>query len=255
MASAGLPAALRWIIRIVATLVLLPMIIGGVKLSFDAVPRSNVVLFAVAAVFTALSVGFLAIAFWLTRNPSPGSTGTVRDASLPAGTLLWTAAVLWLTLTSPVWMLMRNGAPVLIAVIIPLIGVTLLSAALYRSIRLRKYGSSRCRLETLPAFVGGKLAGEIETNMGKAPAEGFALELLCIRSESFGRSRTDSVLWQERLVAFGEPSANGLRVPFAFTIPRDAAPSGGAIVWRLDVRAETPGVDYAAEFEVPVVQG
>ncbi len=51
--------------------------------------------------------------------------------------------------------------------------------------------------------------------------------------------------------------AGGGGVPVAFVIPSDAVSSdprqsADRVLWRLDVSADVPGVDYAAAFEVPV---
>jgi hypothetical protein len=53
------------------------------------------------------------------------------------------------------------------------------------------------------------------------------------------------------------PTFEGMRVPFAFNIPSDTEPAdesnqNNRVVWRLTAGAETAGVDYSAQFELPV---
>jgi hypothetical protein len=105
--------------------------------------------------------------------------------------------------------------------------------------------------------VGHLLEGTLRTPAGLRPAEGFRVVLSCIRRVTTGsgkdRSTSESVLWQEERTLAG----TGAGVPVAFAIPADAAPcdairAGDGTLWRLDVSAEVPGVDYAARFEVPV---
>lgn len=74
-------------------------------------------------------------------------------------------------------------------------------------------------------------------------------------------STSESILWQEERLVPGEPSrtaaATETHIPVAFRLPADAAAcddtdSNNRVLWRLRLSASVPGVDYAAQFEVPI---
>jgi hypothetical protein len=69
----------------------------------------------------------------------------------------------------------------------------------------------------------------------------------------------ETILWQQTsLVTPGRSYGRGTTpIPVSFEIPEglpqfDDSDPDHQIVWRLDVRADVPGVDYEARFEVPV---
>jgi hypothetical protein len=74
-------------------------------------------------------------------------------------------------------------------------------------------------------------------------------------------STSENILWQEERRVMGEPSrtaaAMETHIPVTFRLPGDAAAcddsdSNNRVLWRLQLSAVVPGVDYAAQFEVPV---
>lgn len=155
----------------------------------------------------------------------------------------------------------------LIALIFPLAGAALLVAAVRSSIRRRKFGISRLHLSTKPALPGHGLAGTLHVGGRIRPAGGFRLVLSCVRIETAGsggaRRTSERILWQEEqrvggLFGTGMPGEGPVTViPVGFRIDSSAPPTdegdpGARIVWRLTASARTPGVDYAASFEVPV---
>jgi hypothetical protein len=75
------------------------------------------------------------------------------------------------------------------------------------------------------------------------------------------KSTSESILWQDERRVMGEPSrtaaAMETHIPVAFRLPADAEPCDGTdsnnrVLWRLLLSATVPGVDYEAQFEVPV---
>ena len=145
----------------------------------------------------------------------------------------------------------------LIALLFPAVGLGLLVWALRATARFRRYGVSTLELATLPAPVGHALEGLVRTPRELRPPDGFQVTLRCIRRVTRGsgrnRSTSETTLWQEER----RVPATGVGVPIAFPIPADAVPSdpgrgGDRVLWRLDVAADVPGVDYASSFEVPV---
>jgi hypothetical protein len=123
-----------------------------------------------------------------------------------------------------------------------------------------KYGPTVCRIDPIPVAPGQKFHGTIETHVTDPPRDGFTLRLACIRRQGAGGESNETVLWEERQLvpsALAAPLPGGMHVPVAFAIPPDAAPTeernpADAIIWRLEVGAEMPRIDYRARFEVPV---
>jgi len=96
-------------------------------------------------------------------------------------------------------------------------------------------------------------------------AQGFDVTLTCVRRVTDGggkqRSTSESILWQDVQRVQGQPFRAPARmethIPVAFRIPRDASStdnsdSANRVVWRLQISADVPGVDYESRFDVPV---
>lgn len=202
---------------------------------------------------------------WLWRREwADGHIPSRTDVS--AG-CLWMFGLLWLAMTSPVLLINLPREPdqqIVLTIfrwIFPAAGVGVLLSAAYLTLRKRKYGLSYCRLDAVPARPGRTLRAEVETHVHEPPPAGFLATLSCVqRVTSHGRETrtTESVLWQDdQTVTNATPGIEGGRVPVAFDLPADAEPTDerdpdDAVVWRLDVAASVPGIDYAARFELPV---
>jgi hypothetical protein len=100
------------------------------------------------------------------------------------------------------------------------------------------------------------------TNTLVRPDDAFHVTLTCINrittGSGKGRSTRENILWQEeRPIRRVHQVGRATAVPIAFRLPRDVRPSDTSehedqVIWRLEVRAELPGVDYHATFDVPV---
>jgi hypothetical protein len=198
---------------------------------------------------------------WLWRKD--WAAGAAQESGSARLAFLWMFAVLWNAVSIPAAFVLplreARQQPVLYVVLIfPLIGLALLFAALYGTLRRMRYGASVCHLDRVPIAPGQAFHGEIDTHVHEPPPNGFLVRLSCVRRVSRGRNSTESLLWRdEQTVAYAAPSPAGMRVPFTFTLPRDAEPTaltapGVSTYWRLDIRAEVPGIDYAAMFDLPV---
>ena len=198
---------------------------------------------------------------WLWRED--WAARRITDTSAVEMGFAWAFAILWNLVSGPAAVVgvraaLREGnRAAMIALLFPAVGLGLLVWALRITIRRRRYGTSVLELATLPAVVGHALEGTLRTPAGLRPPEGFRVVLSCIRRVTSGsgrnRSTSERILWQEE----HRTGAGGTGVPVAFAIPADAAPSepvrgDDRTLWRLEVSAEVPGVDYAAGFEVPV---
>lgn len=202
---------------------------------------------------------------WLWRRD--WSERAVHDTRSVASGCLWAFAILWLMMTVPAYFIFTatggSDPKKYFVALFPLAGVFLILTALYHTLRRRKYGLSICRIDRSPVPIGSTLRGELETRLRELPPAGLALRLACVRRMITGsgknRSTHETVLWQdEQTIEHGMmPSPNGLRVPFRFDIPPDCEPADESnaedmVVWRLDASAEVPGIDYAAQFELPI---
>lgn len=195
-----------------------------------------------------------------------------REAIEPSGGAvtagLWFFAILWNAISFTVFIVLlgrgfQKPGEYLVG-LFPLVGVGLLWAAIYQTVRRRKYGRTRFVPSSLPGVIGGYLGGVIEVPARVVPEADAHLSLRCVRRETRGsgknRRTTDNVLWErEELIARDQwvSGAGGTRIPVLFYIPpgqpdTDDSDSNNEIVWRLSASAATAGVDFATQFNVPV---
>jgi HSP20 family molecular chaperone IbpA len=119
-------------------------------------------------------------------------------------------------------------------------------------------------MSTLPGVIGGRLAGRVLTSVDLDASAGYRITLNNIHRVTTGsgdsRSTSERLLWQDERhlleeTAQYDPSRS--EIPIDFQIPYDASPTeersdDDKVLWRLEVEAEVPGVDYSSQFEVPV---
>lgn len=202
---------------------------------------------------------------WLWRED--WARGMVKDSSRGTMIAAWVFAGFWNVISIPAayfavrTALEEKSYGVLFALIFPVIGLGLLTWALRATTRYLKFGISLLELTTRPGIINGKLAGVIRIPGLLLPPEGFQVSLRSIQRRTTGsgksRSTTETVLWQEDATFHPSRQADGTVIPVGFAIPADAQATDGAdsdncYLWRLQVSAEVPGVDYSAQFEVPV---
>lgn len=150
-----------------------------------------------------------------------------------------------------------------LVLLFPAVGVALLVWAARTIIRYRKYGLSRLEMDPVPAVIGHGFRGVVHARFPGVPPSSVRVALTCLKrvvDEGRNRSVQERILWQdERTVApaRARDRTGGATIPVALRIPDDPPPtdpdpSDDRILWRLQVDADVPGVDYAAIFEVPV---
>ncbi|AOS44724.1 hypothetical protein Verru16b_01791 [Lacunisphaera limnophila] len=238
------------------------------------------------ATLLAGSLGYLKLARRLVRE---GAEETARQAQFPGqpwkwkkawlgpaiasdnqggAAAMWFFALFWNAISTPVaWAIFTgkiNDKAAYIALIFPVVGVGLVAAAVYQTVRARKYGRARFVPSSLPGVIGGYLGGVIEVPARVVPEGQAQLTLRCVRRETRGsgknRSTTDRVLWEREEAIAAEKwvtGPGGTRIPVLFYIPpgnfaTDDSDSDNEIVWRLTAGAATPGVDFSTRFVVPV---
>ncbi len=148
--------------------------------------------------------------------------------------------------------------------IFPAVGLILFVAAAVSVRRSCKYGRSVFEMASMPGVIGGQLAGVVRVSKKVPSEDGFRLTLNCIRRTITQSGKNSSVheniLWQDEQHLALELLQNDpeqTAIPVLFQIPYECLPTdetndNNEIIWRLELAAKTPGLDYAATFEVPV---
>jgi hypothetical protein len=208
---------------------------------------------------------------WLWR--ADWASGSIEETGRKGQYFLWAFAGLWNLIAWPTAVLVIRAALeqgnrlALIGLLFPVVGLGLLIAAVRATIRERKFGVSVLELGTTPGVVGHGFAGTVRTPSDALPTGGLVATLSCVNVRTTGsgknRSTTETVRWQDQETVAGQRTASSpgrgieTTIPVRFRIPPDVAPTDDTnpsdrTVWRLQVTAAVPGVDYAAAFEVPV---
>lgn len=192
------------------------------------------------------------------------------DAEAGGGKFLWFFAALWngiawtstLVAAPKLW---REQNPAgLIVLIFPLVGIGLIAAAVYLSRRAGKFGRASFQLEALPYLLGQPLRGRLSIPRGEAMTAPVLLRLKNINHYTTGsgknRNTHEDILWEDEITLAPESFTtgyNGLEMAVEFQLPaagRPASPHlvGDRILWRLEASSEVPGVNFGANFELPV---
>jgi hypothetical protein len=206
---------------------------------------------------------------WLWR--ADWASGHITDSSRSTMIGAWLFATLWNLIGWPTGFLsaraaLKEGKPAaFLGLLFPLVGVGLVVRAIRATLRHRRYGVSRLELATVPGIIGRSLIGMVRAPSSIHAAQGFDVTLTCVRRVTHGggkqRSTSESVLWQDVQRVQGQPYRAPARmethIPVAFRVSGDApssadSDSANRIVWRLQVSAELPGVNYESRFDVPV---
>jgi hypothetical protein len=205
---------------------------------------------------------------WLWRED--WRTGTVRDRGRQQLVSAWVLAVIvtvaLLLVVSSGWGLVLDELEVapwqiqLALTAIALVPLWLLGKALYVTLRRQRYGSSTLQLKKTPVEPGERLSGRLETTLVDIPQEGMTFRLSCMGFVRRGKSSKLETLWSGTATTDSMriiPGPSGVTIPIEIAIPVDAktSASGGSganYQWRLYAAASVPGIDFFAEFDVPV---
>ena len=178
-------------------------------------------------------------------------------------------AAFWNLISGPVIFIVpdeikKENYPALIALLFPAVGLGLLIWFFILLLRWRKYGDSYFTMASVPGVIGGQLAGVVQTKVKLRPEDGFQVNLSCIEKVTSGsgknRSTSEKIRWQDEKVLSRELTEHDVAqsaIPIQFQIPYDAPETtveegSGETFWRLKVQAAVPGIDYLADFKVPV---
>jgi len=285
----------RWLVSGCAFAIALPLFVGGVALLREGLLGlhrhvSNGVAFTVIGLLlTLISAGIVFGAFATSRRLATRSHRRVQYAMQPwlwredwesrrvvernphLDVVLWLFGIAWCAIALPVALAVYRlmfARPLLAMVMIlfPAAGVMILICAAYVSLRSWKFGRSVCAIDRLPIAIGRSFHGDVEHHGSQRSESGYDVVLTSVRrirtQSGRGQSWTEEVLWQSQQhipAALAAPTPDGMRVPFDFEIPPDAASTdqrdmSNQTLWRLQVTAELPGIDYKALFELPVFE-
>jgi hypothetical protein len=150
--------------------------------------------------------------------------------------------------------------------IFPIVGLILIIVTIRTWIRRRKFGISIMKLDTLPAYLGDRLKATVETGVSALddPARSFNVKFLCAEKKSTrdreGKKRVSvREIWSEEHEVYGQlsESMKTFTISIYFNVPSDLPPThlipeDDRTLWKVNVTSKVPGVDYAAQFEVPV---
>ena len=203
---------------------------------------------------------------WLWRedwvNGRIRSTGKAGTVSLWVFTVLWNLVAFPLLIFLPEAIFEEGNYAALLGLLFPIVGVGLLVAAVRKTIQWRRYGAASFHMEKVPGVLGGAVGGTIVIQRGLPTAESLTVRLSCVRRkrQRSGKSTStvDTVLWEaEPQTAPLMPGAEGHGAAVRFSVPYDASPTGDIdddtwVLWKLDASASVPGVDFSADFEIPV---
>lgn len=200
---------------------------------------------------------------WLRRPELAGNT--IRSGARAGTYTIWGFAIIWNLISAPplfmfaeIWS--EQGPVALLVLLFPAIGVMLLVWAVRKSLEWHRFGVTPLQLDPFPGAIGGDVGGEIALNIPFDPQLVCEVTLSSIYSHISGsgknRSRSERLEWQESGYARVEHAANGMRLLFRFAVPQgqheSEEHSDSYYLWRLNIRAELPGVDLDRDFEIPV---
>jgi hypothetical protein len=195
------------------------------------------------------------------------AASSIKDENRNSGWALLLFGLFWNTIAGGMtWAIWHDPGPRgpqhFFILLFPAIGTAVLIGGIYGLLRRRRYGVAVFELATLPAPPGRALAGHVVVSTGLEPDREMSIRLRCLRRTVTGsgknRKTHETTLWEDqRRIPGAIRSGEGVKIPVAIPIPPDALPtdernSSDRVLWRLEVRSESPGVDFLAQFEVPV---
>lgn len=145
--------------------------------------------------------------------------------------------------------------------IFDLILLLLLGHCGYLMLRGLKYGTSRLRFASFPYVLGKKLTAQFESPR-RIEAESIEATLRCVQEayevRGTGKNRSTQVVCYQVYadVQHLRTPSGPTRLDLSFDLPdgdfETKLSERPPRYWELEVRSETPGIDYAATFLVPV---
>ena len=140
-----------------------------------------------------------------------------------------------------------------------IIGLSILIYAGYLFFAALKWRASTLELATMPGVIGGKISGVILAPSQLNIVEQFLVTLTCFQEKNRNSEDNsyDDPIWQtDCLLAkpLTDSTHENIAIPVSFSIPYDCYPTDEekGYSWKIDLQATLPGINYYADFEVPV---
>lgn len=201
---------------------------------------------------------------WATRTEWASPTLVARQGGKTG--LLWFGAIFWCALSAPANFvipqeLAQGNYAILVILLFDLVGIGLVVAAIRQTLAARRFGDTSLHIDPHPGAIGGEVGGYFDVRVPYQADQVFKVSLGCVRTWVSGsgknRSTHRDVRWQDDRSLYAEPVAeNASRVWFAFSpptgLPVSQPPSDDYVSWRLQAACSLPGVDFSADWEVPV---
>jgi len=177
---------------------------------------------------------------------------------------LWIFALLWCGVSSTVLFLVpgelaKGDRIALVTLIFPFVGLLLLALATHQTLKLARFHRSVLQIDATPVEMGGRLQGRVVLRKSSevlAQAKTILAQLSCYSRTGSGRSSSESILCRNESEITGaslQRISGGFAIPISIDVPMDGQVTNTtSIVWRLNVSADVPGVDYDSTFVVPV---
>ncbi len=201
------------------------------------------------------------------RRRKDWSAGVVHTSGRTGALFITLFAVFWCAITftvAGITLLGKGDKPVpataYIVLIFPAIGVFLLWGTFYAWQSHRRWGQSVLRLERFPPRLGGVLRGVVEVSRPIEASDSVRKQVRCVRitkrrSGNKTETRRDTLWENEAFLEVGATSLRQGKVNVAFRLPADQPIANpGQVQWELVVTAKTPGPDYRAVFDLPVLE-
>ncbi len=205
---------------------------------------------------------------WLAR--ADWAAGRIKSSTAFESKFLLLWSVLALAMSAPAVLAIPNewqkgNHLILLVLLFPVVAFYLLALLGAKWRAHRRYGDCFFEITSIPAPLGGSLAGMIQTGARLRLEHGLKLKLSCIRRTVSGsgdnRNTSEHLLWQDEKVYkneadLPEPEPGHSGIPVHFKIPANqpecSAHGNEAIFWRLEAKAKMSGPDFSASFDVPV---
>ncbi len=204
---------------------------------------------------------------WLRRKE--WADGRIRNFTRKAVVLVWVIVGLWslalavLSLVALPPLLHRSSIGLVLAVLLPVLGLGVLFFTAYTTIAWHRFGRATFQMDHFPAPAGQALSGKIHIPSRLQPELGWQARISCVKRRTTGATNnlqvTEKVLWRdEKWLRPDLPQAMGgeTEVPIYFQLPQDLPESSlsaaEGIHWKLEVSATVRGPNFHATFEVPV---
>lgn len=179
--------------------------------------------------------------------------------------VLWNLLAITGTVSAIPQYLRTHDPKYLMLLLFVAIGMVLAFFAVRSAVRRERFGKTYFEFASLPFSPGKALRGSIHLRFNTTTRHGINLRLSCVRQITTGagnnRSTSKVVLWQsdknisEQSITPG-PMGDAA-IPVDFSIPSDAYETNhddfqDQVLWLLHAEADTPGVSFSDDFEVPV---